>query len=71
MPGGRSFDILVNGAKIASQTLHEDQPGRFFDAAYPIPASLIQGRDKITVRFQAHPGKMAGGLYGVRTMKRE
>ena len=69
--GERTFDILVNDTKIGTQTLLENQPGKFFDVAYPIPADAIQGRDKVTVRFQAHPGKLAGGLYGVRIMKKE
>ena len=68
--GNRQFDILVNGHKIASQTLQNDHPNQFFDATYPVPAELTQGQPKVTVRFQAHPGAMAGGVFGARMLKR-
>src|SRR5690349_4637294 len=38
--GPRKFDILVNGTKIASQSLQNDKPGEFFDMTYPIPESF-------------------------------
>ena len=68
--GNRNFDVLVNGKKIASQKLNNDKPNEFFDVIYPIPAELTQGQSKVTVRFQAAPGAMAGGVFGVRTLKR-
>ena len=69
--GNRVFDILVDGTKIATQTLHEDKPGEYFDVTYPIPADLVAGKSKITVRFQGHPGAMAGGLFGCRVVRRK
>ncbi len=69
--GNRNFDILVNGQKIATQTLNNNKPNEFFDATYPIPAELTQGKSKVTVRFQAQPGAMAGGVFGVRLLKRQ
>ena len=69
--GSRVFDILVDGTKIATQTLHEDKPGEYFDVTYPIPAEMVAGKSKVTVRFQAHPGAMAGGLFGCRVVRRE
>lgn len=68
--GNRNFDILVNGQKIASQTLNNDKPNEFFDVIYPIPTELTQGQAKVTVRFAAHPGAMAGGVFGARMLKR-
>jgi hypothetical protein len=44
---------------------------RFHDVTHSIPESLTRGKDKVTVRFQAHPGGWAGGLFGVRTVLRE
>ena len=35
--GPRTFDILVDGHKIAEQTLPNDPPGKFFDVTYAIP----------------------------------
>ena len=69
--GNRVFDILVDGVKIASQTLERNKPDQFFDAVYALPRALTDGKEKVTVRFQAQPGKMAGGLYGCRMMRPE
>jgi hypothetical protein len=38
---------------------------------YPIPRELTRGKEKVTVRLQAHPDKWAGGLFGCRVMKAE
>lgn len=67
--GNRTFDILVDGKDIATQTLHLDKPGEFFDKTYAIPEELTRGKQVIEVRFQAHTGNFAGGLYGVRILK--
>jgi len=64
--GQRTFDILADGSKIATQTLLTNQPGNFFDAAYEIPASLTRGKEKLTIRFQTHADNWAGGLFGIR-----
>ena len=69
--GPRQFDILVDGRKVATQTLDNNRPGEFFDVEYPLPAELIQGKQKVTVRFQARPGKVAGGLFGCMLLKAE
>ncbi len=68
--GPRAFDILVNGQKIATQSLDHNKPGQFFDVEYPIPATLTANPgNTITVRFQAHPGSIAGGVFGCATLK--
>lgn len=69
--GYREFDVLVDGTRVATQRLEQNAPGRFFDVAYPIPPELTRGKSRVTVRFQAHPGKWAGGLFGVRTLRAE
>jgi hypothetical protein len=67
--GGREFDILVDGRKIAEQKLENEHPGGFFDQSYTIPKDLTVGKDRVTIRFQAHPGKMAGGLFECRIIR--
>jgi uncharacterized protein len=59
----------VEGERIATQRLQANQPGRFVDVTYPIPAGITEGRERVTVRFQAHPGAMAGGLFGARMLR--
>ena len=67
--GPRSFDILVDGTKIASQKLQNDHPGKFWDAVYPIPVELTKGKNKVTVKLQAQPGNLAGGLFFSRVLR--
>jgi DUF1680 family protein len=67
--GGRDFDILVDGERIATVVLNGSHPDAFFDAPIPIPAERTRGRERVTVRFQAHPGKWAGGVFGIRVLK--
>lgn len=54
----------------APQTLDRNQPDKFFDVTYPLPSELTRGQHKVTVRIQAQPGKWAGGVFGVRMLKR-
>ena len=67
--GERNFNILVDGVKIASQKLLHNQPGMFWDATYPIPAELTQGKARVTVKLQAQPGNFAGGLFYSRVLR--
>lgn len=39
------------------------------DVTYDIPADLTKGKQNVTVKFQAHPGAVAGGVFGCRIMK--
>jgi DUF1680 family protein len=69
--GGREFDLLVDDVKIATQLLNNNRPGRFFDVVHPLPEELTRGKEKVTVRLQGHPGRIAGGLFGARTVRRK
>ena len=68
--GGRNFDILVEGTKIAEQRLNNNKPDEFLEVEYPIPESLTQGKSKVEVKFQAHPNNIAGGLFGLRVLRK-
>lgn len=68
--GNREFDIFADNVKIATQRLENNRPNEFYDEIYVLPADLTKGKNKITIRFQAHPKKMAGGVYGVRLVKK-
>jgi hypothetical protein len=65
----RTFDVLVNGEKLATETLANQHPGSFFDKLYPLPAPLLTDKEKITVRFQAVGDSTAGGVFGVRVLR--
>ncbi len=68
--GARVFDVLVDGVKIATQKLNRNQPDRFFDQIYPLPADLTRNKKTITVRFEAHPGNTAGGVFDLRVLRK-
>lgn len=67
--GGRTFDILIDGKLLTTQTLDRNQPGKLFNIDYPIPSERIANKTNVTVRFQARPGNMAGGLFYCAVMK--
>jgi hypothetical protein len=59
----RVFYIQVDGNNIATQRLENNSPNKFFQLIYPVPAELTNGKSEVTVKFQAKPGKQAGGLF--------
>jgi len=61
--GPRTFNVLIDGAPIATQTLHHNQPDKFFDVSYTIPPGLTREKQHVTVRFQGRPDSVAGGVY--------
>ena len=44
--GGREFDILIDGQKLATQKLESNKPGQFYDQMYPLPKELIGSKDQ-------------------------
>ncbi len=66
----RTFDILVDGQRVGEQTVERGaaEP-HFFDAEYAIPAALVQGKQKVTVRFQATNGNEIAAVFGVRMVR--
>jgi DNA-directed RNA polymerase subunit RPC12/RpoP len=66
---GHLFDIAVDNQIIATQKLTAIAPGHFVDMEYKIPAGLTRGKTQVKVEFKAHPGMIAGGLYGCQMLK--
>ena len=67
-----TLDVLVNGQKIGDRlepSRSPDQENPFVDVNYTIPAVLIAGKSKITVRFQATGGNDIRGVFGLRTVR--
>lgn len=67
----RVFDVLVEGERVATQRLLHDVGARFFTVRYALPERLTRGRRRVTVRFAPHPGRMAGGVFGLRAARVE
>jgi hypothetical protein len=67
-----SFDILVDGQKVGTRTTQRHSPEQdvlFSDVEYAIPADLIQGKQRVSVRFEAAPGSDIPGVFGIRTVR--
>ena len=69
--GARTFDVLIEGRKLATQKLHQDRPGKFWDRVYPLPKAVTKGKDIAAIVFKAHQGNYAGGVFGIRVVRRE
>ena len=69
--GNRKFDIYIDDEKL----LTEDNTGKwnqskFFNIEYNIPDSMIRGKEKVKVKFQAPEGNAAGAVYYIRIVRR-
>lgn len=67
----RRFNIYVDGTEIAHETLQGRQLDVLFDVSYALPRTLTEGKQAIEVRFESSEGKLAGPVYGVRTIRSE
>jgi len=68
----RTFDILVEGRKLGEQAMERRSPEkdvRIFDVEYALPAELIRGKQKVTVRFEATGGNATGAVLGIRMIR--
>jgi len=67
--GEADFEILVDGQHVGRQRIERSSPARFFDVEYPIPAGLVAGKEKVTVRFQATEGDEIATVFGLRMIR--
>lgn len=66
------FDVLVEGQKIGERRTERkspEKPVRFFDVEYAVPLALVAGKQKITLRFEAHGENEIPGVFGVRLIR--
>jgi hypothetical protein len=66
----RSFDVLVNGTRVGSETQPQSSLSRFYDKEYAIPAALIRDARTVTVRFEATNGLEVTPVFGVRLVRK-
>ena len=62
------FDILVDGTKIGHYEPNQTASG-FYPAQYAVPANLVGGKSKVTVRFQANGTSRIVPVCGVRMVR--
>jgi DUF1680 family protein len=63
------FDILADGGLVQHEEIQLTNPMRFYDVEYPIPTSLVSGKQQITVQFQATEGSQIATLFGLRMIR--
>jgi len=71
-PATRSFQIQVDGQKLADQRIERRSPEqleRFFDVEYPLPAEWLKDKQKVTVRFEAEGGNEIAAVFGLRMLR--
>jgi DUF1680 family protein len=66
----RTFDILVDGRALAQERLDLSSDNRYFDREYALPADMVRGKQKVTVRFQATGGNDIAAVFGIRVVRR-
>jgi hypothetical protein len=71
-PREPKFDILVDGKAIAQDvTTMRERPAKFYDVRYLLPANLLEGKEKVTVRFETTDGNSIGPIFGLRMIRAE
>jgi DUF1680 family protein len=69
--GNRSFDIYIDNEKLETvNNTRKWQEAKFQNIEYIIPAAMLQGKERIRVKFQALPGNIAGAVYYIRLLKK-
>ncbi|HEY7510082.1 MAG TPA: DUF6805 domain-containing protein, partial [Vicinamibacteria bacterium] len=68
-PRARTFEILVDGTRVGEQTLPPSGASRFVDVEYALPAATLEGKQRVTVRFQAMQGREIAAVYGIRLVR--
>jgi DUF1680 family protein len=66
----RVFDILVDGQRIATETLPY-HPTELLDFEYPIPEALTRGKTKIVVKIQPQGHAATAQVFEMRTLTRQ
>src|SRR5262249_45285157 len=66
-PASGNFSILVDDAEIAKFAPNASATGFYF-VEYSIPPSVVAGKSKVTVKFQAAANGRIAPVFGVRTI---
>jgi len=67
----RTFDILLDGRLLTTVKLDGSKGGKFYDVDYDIPGEILDADadHQLTIKFVAHEGSIAGGIYHIRLLK--
>jgi hypothetical protein len=66
----RRFDILVDDEPLLSiDNTGKWMQSQFKSEEYKIPASMLEGKESVRVKFVAGTGAAVGGIYDLRLLK--
>lgn len=65
----RTFDILIDGERLASETVEKGGEPRFYDVRHALPREWVAGKTRVTVRFQATGGNEIAAVFGLRVVR--
>jgi len=68
----RAFAVLIDGWKVGEGRIARrapQEPEGFFDVAYDVPADLVAGKKKVTVRFEGLEGRETANVFGLRIVR--
>ena len=68
--GNRKFDIYIDNEKLVTENISGIWNRKEFrNVEYPIPDSMLKGKDYVRVKFQSLPDNIAGAVYYVRIVR--
>lgn len=63
------FEIYIDGNKLKTVDTQDLKKTGFYHEEYRIPADMLQGKQEVSVRFLALPGKATAAIYRIRLVK--
>jgi DUF1680 family protein len=67
--GNRTFDILLDDQLLFTENVTGQwNKSEFVNVEYPIPATMVAGKESITVKFQPKTNHVAGGVFYIRLL---
>jgi uncharacterized protein len=67
--GNRTFDVLIDKDTLTKINIaNKWKMSMFVNVEYPIPSSMLVGKDSVRVTFDARTGNAAGGVFYLRLL---
>jgi hypothetical protein len=63
------FDVVVEGKKVATQSLFDDRPGELFAVEYPLEEALVAGRERVRAGIRTGPSSSSGAVFDLRLVR--
>jgi hypothetical protein len=64
-----TFSILLDDQLLTDHRQTRTEPPRFYDVRFPIPPSLVRGKDRVTLSFRAHSDSQIPAIFTIRLVR--